>query len=122
MLKIKLNAASQGGQDGSNSLHEKKRRKTEREVKEREQRSTTQTGWAAYQPQPLSLSFLLSSSAGLNLIGIYKISHSPSSLFSFVLPLQTHFVQKALYAASHSLLLYPVQRSNPYPPLKNVLA
>lgn len=105
----KLNAAPQGWQerqDLSNSLHEKKKKDREGKLKREE------TGWAAYHPQPLSVSILLSSSSGLILIGIYEISPSPSSWFSFLL------CSKGTLVLLTVLLLYPVQRSSPNPPLE----
>lgn len=52
------NAAPQGRQEKQDSLHDKKEKDHEGKMKEREERSLTQTCQAVYCPQPLSLSFL----------------------------------------------------------------
>lgn len=70
-----------------------------------------QDGWAPRCPRPFCLSLLLSSSAGL-IVTIYKISLSPSSLFSFLLFLPDIFAQKALYVAFSLFIVSSTRRQS----------
>lgn len=77
-------------------LDVKRRRKSTTESKKKKKRARSTTDWLGCIPSLVPFFSFLLSSAGFIVIGIYKISPSPSSLFSFRLSFQTPFVQKAL--------------------------
>lgn len=111
MLKIKLNAAKQERQDISSNANKffswKEVKTSPGKVKKREERSTTQTGQAAYHSQPLSFSFLSSSSAGQTHIGIYETSHFSPPRFISSFPRRLLSSKGTLCLFSQFLSRYP---------------